>query len=85
MNIGAMFVDCAAIAVALHAALQGGGSETNIVYIATLASVVRTSEVIHYIGLMLDWFPWCGAVPHKEGGCEVGLAVGSHHQLLVRC
>ena len=85
MGIGEMLMDCATVAVALHSALQGGGSETNIVYIATLASVVRTSEMIHYIGLMLLGFPWSGAVPHKEGGCEVGLTVGSQHELLVRC
>ena len=65
MRIGEMFVDCAAIAVALHAALQGGGSETNIVYIATLASVVRASEMIHYIGLILVGFPGRGAVSHE--------------------
>ena len=65
MGIGVMLMDCATIAVALHSALQGGGSETNIVYIATLASVVRTSEMIHYIGLMLLGFPGRGAVSHE--------------------
>ena len=65
MGIGEMLMDCATVAVALHSALQGGGSETNIVYIATLASVVRTSEMIHYIGLMLLGFPGRGAVSHE--------------------
>ena len=85
MGVGKVFMNCTTVAVPLLAALQGGGSEPNIVYIATLTSVVRTSKVIHYIGLMLMGLPWCCAVTHKERGCEVWFAISSQYQFLVRC
>ena len=66
MGIGEVFMDGSTVSVALHAALQGSGSEANIAYIATLTSVVRTLKVIHYISLKLVGFPWCGAVPHEK-------------------
>ena len=66
MGVGKVFMNCTTVAVPLHPALQGGGSEPNIVYIATLTSVVRTLKVIHYIGLKLVGFPWRSAVPHEK-------------------
>ena len=85
MHFSVVLMDGAAVAVALHAALQGGGGETDIVYVAALASVVRTFKMIHYIGFLVMRFPWRSAVPHEKGGCEVGLAESPEHHLLIRC
>ena len=76
MHFSVVLMDGAAVAVALHAALQGGGGETNIAYVAALASVVRAFKMIHYIGLLIMSFSWCSTVAHEHGGCEIGLAVG---------
>ena len=74
MHVGVVLVYGTTVAVPLHAPLQGGGGETNIVYVAALASVVRAFRMIYYIGLLVVRFPWCGAVPHEKGSCEVGFA-----------
>ena len=53
MNICKMLVYGAFVAVTLHTAFQRSGGESDVTYIATLASVVRASELVNYIGLLL--------------------------------
>ena len=49
-------MDGATVAMTLHAALECGGGEANITNIAALTSVVRTFELINYVGLLIMTF-----------------------------